>query len=334
MMKNYRLRYFKNKFNYDSYGLAGDIGGTNTNLCIAGIRRNKPELLFSMHFKSAELRSLLPAVEEIIKYAKEKHCISVRNCCFGVAGPVSGDYARTVNLKWDVDAKALSRKTGLKIMLINDFQAIGYGINLISKKDLFAVRNGKGYGNKAVLGAGTGLGKSILFFDGKRYIPMPSEGGHEDFPCQNEFELKLAEFIRKKKKIKQINYEELVSGRGLEIIYEFLSKKKANAKEISKNRAKDRLCRESFKLFVKFYARCAKNFVLDSLATGGLYIAGGIAAKNKEIFKSKEFIKEFENVDRLSGVLAKVPVYVITNYDIGMIGASYFGISESFKNKT
>lgn len=332
-MINYKLRYFRKDLRYDHFVLAGDIGGTNTNLCIAGVRNRKPELLFSMHFKSAELRSLLPAVEIILRYAKEKHNINVRDCCFGVAGPVSKDHVRTVNLKWDVDAKDISRKIGLKIRLINDFQAIGYGINIISKKDLFAVRDGKGYGNKAVLGAGTGLGKSILFFDGKRYIPMPSEGGHEDFPCQDGFELRLMVFIRKKKGIKQINYEELVSGRGLEVIYEFLSRKRLRAEDISKARKTDKRCRESFRLFLKFYARCAKNLVLESLATGGLYIAGGIAVKNKEIFKSKEFIREFENVDRLSAVMKKVPIYVITNYDIGMIGAAYFGIIETFKNR-
>ena len=312
---------FKKKFKYNDFVLAGDIGGTNTNLCIAGAGK-KPDLLFSMHFKSSELESLIPAVKEMLKYAKEKHGIKVRNGCFAVAGPVSDGYARTTNIKWDVNAEDILRKTGLKrAILINDFQAIGYGISFIGKKDLFVVRKGKSKGNKAIIGAGTGLGKSVLIFDGKAYKPVASEGGHADFPAQSKFELKLVEFIRKKRNIKQVNYEELVSGRGIEIIYKFLSNKKDNAEHIAKS------SKETMNLFIKFYARCAKNFVLESLATGGLYIAGGIAAKNKKLFKSKEFLKEFENTSKLSAVLKKVPIYVITNYDVGLIGASFIAIN-------
>ena len=211
------------------------------------------------------------------------------------------------------------------------------------KKDLHVIKakKARSKSTKAVIGAGTGLGKSILAFDEniKAHIPLASEGGHSEFPVQDKFEIGLTKFIKEKMGISEpISYEEVLSGRGLENIYYYLRKKQGHlktiytrkiddspdkAEAISKYKTVDETCQEAFRLFAKFYGRCAKNFVLDSMALGGLYIAGGIAAKNKEIFESKDFIEEFENAYRRGEILREIPVYVIVNYDVSLLGACF-----------
>lgn len=336
---------------YSCFVLGGDIGGTHTNLGILGVRGNRPILLFSLHFKSQELNSLIPAVDRVVDYTKKEHDIHVERACFGAAGRISADRdsGQLTNVEWDITTKEILEKTSLKsALLINDFEAIGYGINLLdlsNESDIFKIKHNPHLHNelpkatKAVIGAGTGLGKSILVYSDthKIYVPIPSEGGHGDFPAQNHLELELLDFIKKKRNIKRaVNYEEVISGRGLEVIYLFLrtlkrfggtsyteaiDKSKEKVKLIALYKSKDRTCRETFRLYSVFYARCAKNFVLDTLARGGLYIAGGIASRNKEIFRTKEFMEEFENVTDMSEILKATPVYVIVNYDVGMYGA-------------
>lgn len=349
-VKNFNEKMLKEKF--PSYVLGGDIGGTNTNLAIAGIKNSKPILLFSLNFQSKNLDSLTPVIDKTLAYANKNYDINLDFGCIGVAGVVSPskDYAQLTNVEWSLSSKELINNTALKsIYILNDFQTIGYGVNLLdpnSKDDIFQIKTGKSdmiksTATKAIIGAGTGLGKSILTYDEhfNAYIPIPSEGGHGDFPAQSDFEFQLIEFVKQLRKISNpLSYEEVLSGRGLESIYLFFrdtqkisdtqyTKEIENASEkaplISKYKDKDETCKETFRLFTRIYARCAKNFVLDTLASGGLYIAGGIAVKNKEIFTTKDFIDEFENAYRRSDYLKTIPVNVIVNYDVSLYGACY-----------
>jgi glucokinase len=335
---------------FDSFVMGIDIGGTNTNIGIAGIKTKKLELLFSLSFKTQELDSLIPAILETLNYCKSRYNISISTGCIGAAGVVSAskDFASLTNADWNVEIKEILEKTDLKsVFIINDFQAIGYGINLLdhnNSQDIFKLRKEqsiKTIQTKAILGAGTGLGKSILVFDKqlKAFIPIPSEGGHNDFPAENEFELKLADFVKKLRGISQpLTYEELLSGRGIESIYLFLKENQQFKKStftdeidvasektplISKYKEIDETCKETFKIFIKIYARCAKNLALDALALGGLYLAGGIASKNPEIFTSEEFLIEFENAYQRKDVLEKIPIYVVVNYDVSLYGACF-----------
>jgi glucokinase len=347
------------KDKYSNYVLGGDIGGTNTNLAIAGAKNKKPILLFSLNYQSKVLNSLTPAIEKILTYAKSKYDIDINSACIGAAGVVSpsNDFAQLTNVSWNVSTEELINNTTLEsVYIINDFQTIGYGLNLLdhnNKDDILQVRASNrnlenSTSTKAIIGAGTGLGKSILTYDEhfKAYIPISSEGGHGDFPAQNESEIQLVNFIKKLKGISHpLNYEELLSGRGLENIYLFF-RKTQNIKEtqytneidnslnkvplISKYKNLDETCKATFKLFTRFYARCAKNFALDTLAYGGLYIAGGIASKNKEIFSSKEFIDEFENAYRRNELLKTIPINIIMNYDVSLYGACYAAIYKSY----
>jgi len=365
MSGKYKLKFHKTNIlssDFSSYVLGVDIGGTNTNFGIAGIKDNKPFLLFSLQFKSQELSSLIPAIFETLDYAKNEHNIEISDACIGAAGAVSpaNDYADLTNVKWDVDAREILDKTPLQTtFIINDFQAIGYGVNLLdssNNKDIFPVKkgsenDGSSFETQAIIGAGTGLGKSILSYDTRfqAYIPIPSEGGHGDFPAQNDFEITFLDFIKEKRKIyAPVSYEDLLSGNGIEMIYTFLRQSKAprssqftneidQADEkpvlISKYKDIDETCKKTFQLFSMFYGRCAKNFVLDTLAKGGLYIAGGIASKNKEIFSWPEFRTEFENTYKRTDILRNTPVYVIVNYDVSLYGACFAAMYNRHQKK-
>jgi len=339
------------KKDFSSFILGGDIGGTNTTLCVAGIHHKTPYVLFSLLFKSQQLPSLVPAVKETITYAKKHYNITIRTAGIGAAGVVSpsADGVRLTNVPWNIRSSDLIKKTGLSsVYLINDFQAVGYGINLLNphnKKDLLCVKKGKKtkqtYPIKAVLGAGTGLGKSILVYDTtfQAYHPLPSEGGHGDLPLYSEDEMRLAEFIKKQRRNPQpVRYEDVLSGYGIETMYHYLKSKQSTTKlksritvpaaVISQYRKKDAIAKETFQYFTRFYGRCAKNFVLDTLATGGLYIAGGIAAKNIDLFKTRTFLDEFTHAYHREDVLHHVPIYVVVNYDVSLYGACFAAVHQ------
>jgi glucokinase len=353
---NYKKKYFTDQFNLDDFSyflLGADVGGTNTNLCIAGVKNKKPLLLFSFHFKTKELSSLNHAVNEILTYAKYKYNMNITTACISAAGIISEDetFVSLTNANWHISSEELKKDTSLEIIyLINDFQAIGYGINLLNpfnENDFFILNPSqvhKTTDTKVVIGAGTGLGKSILVYNNQfdAYLPIPSEGGHTDFPIYTPEEQELCEYVKKIRHISQpLPYEELLSGRGLEAIYQFLSKqagfkssdvtKEIDAADekavlISKYRTIDETCKQTFSIFAQIYGRCAKNFVLDTLAEGGLYIAGGIAAKNQEIFTNEEFFEEFTYGYRREDFLKSVPIFIIRNYDISLYGTCFAAV--------
>ncbi|MBI1935762.1 glucokinase [Candidatus Woesearchaeota archaeon] len=347
-IKNYKG--FKRKdFRY--FLLAGDIGGTNTRLGLFGIG-NKPQLLISLHFKSQELTNLSSAINKALEYFYKNHKINLAKASIAAAGPLSADRNKinVTNVKWGISKSDLLKKTGLrKILLLNDFEAIGYGINMISAKDVKTIKRAKKMPNAPIvlIGAGTGLGKTTLIFDihSQSYAPIPSESGHNDFPSENERESKIIKFIRKRENLKNfVSFEHFLSGHGLTDIYYFLRKSgrfrqtkcaqeidssKNKPEFISKYRKADEICketfnifRETFNIFRDAYARFARSCALDSLAYGGVYITGKIAANNREIFGSK-FIKSFEQNYKLAHLLKKIPIFLILNYNIGMLGAAF-----------
>lgn len=328
---------------FEGFVLGGDVGGTNTNIAVAGVREGKAVLLYSAHFESRSLSSLLPAIREALDYGRDMYAIDVCRGVVGVAGPVTDPRrAKPTNLPWTVDAGEIKRELGFEEFRIeNDFMILGRGIESLKEADLFSAKGGDpAFGDaRAVIGAGTGLGKAILVYDGERYRPIPSEGGHADFPIQDQFDLDLSDFIRGGRDT-PASYEDLLSGRGIGGIYDFLREKRGGTEKtgrtektgeiedavdraaaISKRRTTDPLCRETFAVYARCFGRCAKNFVLEALATGGLYIAGGIAAKNREVFVMPEFSNEFLNAEKQRQILERTPVYVITNYDVSLYGA-------------
>ncbi len=325
------------KEKYEKIVLSADIGGTNSNFSIVGFKRGIPEILLFKRESTASADELSDLVNKFFVYAKEKK-FEPEVACFAVAGPVESkkEYqtVKMTNADLVVDSRNVLRKTPLiNVLIINDFEAISYAINVLRREDIMTLNEGEAVekGVRAVVGAGTGLGKNILHFheNVNAYIPISSEGGHSDLPLLNEEELRMAEFIKKIRNIKnQVSYEDVLSGRGLENIYKYLSTtmhpsspRDLSAEEISKTKETNPCSKDTFEWFVRFYARCARNFVLESLARGGLYIAGGIAAKNIDSFSN--FMEEFVKNERFYNLLKNIPVHIITNYDISLFGAAY-----------
>lgn len=343
--------------------LAGDIGGTNSNFGIFEMEGTQPVLLLSLHAKSQLVQDYAELVADLLDYCKTKYGIIIHQACFGAAGIVSQDhlYVKPTNLSVAVDAKKIMHATGLKnLILINDFIAVGVGINYIDPKDLIMISAGNGpslrlsapsgsasYGGlaqrhaqKACIGAGTGMGKAALLWNKhfKRFLPVASEGGHADCAAQTPFEFALFEFIKAQPghEACPVTWEDVLSGEGIKRIYKFLGTQKSYPEtEISKEIAskgfqpdsisayalQDERCRATFDLYTTFYARCAKNFVLDVLALNGVYIAGGIAAKNIEMFKQKSFYEEFVRCNKHGDILRDVPIFVIADYNVSLYGA-------------
>lgn len=341
-----KKEYKKFSKGYKAYVLAGDIGGTNCTLGIFGITKRLPELLASFHFKSRELTNLYEPINTVMKYANKQKGIKIKKCCLGIAGALSikRDYVKLTNAKLHASTSELSKKTGLrKIIFMNDFEAAGYGISMLSGKGIKTIKKGHKVPKSpiVVIGAGTGLGKTTMIYDNEKgiYIPLPSEIHHADFPAQSKIESELVEFIKRAKKTKNVSNGDILSGEGLENIYLFLRKsgkfrQTGFTKEIDKSRSKpeliskyrknDIICRKTFEMFRDAYAGFAKGCALDSLPFNGVYIAGGIAAKNQDMF-NKQFIKEFENSHLMKQVLKRIPVYLITNQDAGLLGAGFAG---------
>ncbi len=333
------------KKNYNSFILGCDIGGTNTKIGIFGIKNKNPKLLSQFDFKTKELKDLSSAVSQVLSFAEKNYKIKITNACIAIAGVISHkkDFARMTNASLIVRTNDLAKKSKLKkILLINDFEAVGYGINMLQKKDIKTIKRGKNVEKApiAVVGAGTGLGKATLIYNEhyKFYVPISSEAGHTDFPAQTQEEFELIDFIKRNKKLKMVSYEEILSGRGLVAIYSFLKnikkfsdtkftkeiEKKLSPESISKYRKTDKTSKAAFNVFKKAYAKFARNCALDAMAFCGVCIAGGIAPRNKDLF-DKDFIKEFEKSGKMRGVLKKIPVYLVLNLNVGLLGAGLAG---------
>ncbi len=333
------------KSSYPKFILGGDIGATNTHLGIFGVKNKSADLIASFHFRNKDLSSVYEAINFALNLIKKDYKIKIENASLGIAGALSPekDIAKMTNIKWSISKKELMKKLKLKkIILINDFEAVGYAINSLKKSDVSIVKTAKRVQKAPILaiGAGTGLGKVILLYDKNKdsYFPVSSEAGNSDFAAQDNGDFELIKFMRQKMK-ENISYEDFLSGRGIVNVFNFVRngkrfKETAYTKEIngskikpeliSKYRKIDSTCRETFRIFRKIYAGFARNFALDALPYGGIYIAGGIAPKNREIF-DKEFVKMFEQNNKLSHVLKKIPIYLVLSLNAGLIGAGVAG---------
>lgn len=326
--------------------LGADIGGTNSNFGVFQLIGARPLLLLSLHVKSKEVTHFPDLVIAILTLLKEKYSISILHACIAAAGVIlrNRTWCKPTNLPFIIDIQEVKQLTNLSyLVLANDFEVIGYGLPAINQKDLVLVNNGieLPHANKAIVGAGTGLGKVILLWSihHNRYVPVASEGGHADFVPQTQEELELTQFIKQSEQWHcNISWEDVLSGNGISRIYRYFRAKHnhiaANKSlevnggphpdEIFKSRLLDKHAWNTFVWYSLFYARCAKNFALESLALGGIYIAGGIAAKNLELFQQKEFMQEFYNCGKQQHLLAQIPIYVITDYNVSLHGAVYY----------
>ncbi len=323
--------------------LGADIGGTNSNFGIFHVQNNVPILLLSLHAKSQQVTDFPVLVHQVLLFVKQTYGITIKHALFAAAGVASPnkDQSKPTNLSYVIDASAIKKATGLScVYVINDFEVIMYGLDFIAPKDLVLVKKGVALerATKAILGAGTGLGKCIMVWnsDRNRYMPVASEGGHEDVAVQTSLELELVEFIQKtEKRACNISWEDVLSGNGIQRMYQFFHARANGGQhakreqvphpdEIFQDRNNSKHSWDTFELYTTLYARCAKNFGLDVLARGGIYIAGGIAAKNLPMFELPQFAREFVNCGKLADLLEQIPIYVITDYNVSLYGAAAY----------
>lgn len=314
-----------------NYILIADIGGTNSNLALIEISKSDFKFILKKEYKTASIINFSDFLNTFLTYCVDKHKILIERAVFGVAGKINEEKIKLTNSDLKIDLKDIKNKTSLKsIILVNDFTAISYGIEKLNSTQIKTLNKGKSLENKpkVVIGAGTGLGKSLMLYNQvKGYITVESEAGHCDFPAQNEQELNLVDFIKKKYSKTNVELEDVLSGNGLENIYEFLSGKTLSAKEISEKKGKNKHAKMAFVLFYKFYARASKNFALDNLATGGVYLAGGIIEKNMT-FSKKDFLIEFTNNEKFKNMLKDIPIYVVKDYDVSLIGLANYVLKQ------
>lgn len=307
------------------------MGGTKTDLALFSIDGAKLVPGRRDRFVNADFGDIYEVVGSFMTKEKDPPAAAA----FGVAAPVSDGTAQMTNLSWTVSASSLSEKLGCRdVHLINDMEATGWALGLLKDDDLVTLQAGAARpGNRALIAAGTGLGESILFWDGTNYIPFATEGGHADFAPSNKEEAALLEYLREKYD-GHVSYERVVSGMGLENIYEFLldgagsgESPRMDAAAISKAAAADPggLAAKALGMFVSAYGREAGNLALKAGASGGVYVAGGIAPKILETLKGGAFMDAFKDKGRLGGLLSTFLVKVVTDEKAALKGAAHFG---------
>jgi len=315
--------------------LAGDIGGTTTRLAFFRDVDGGLETVAMERYGSREHGRLATIIQTFVD---ERGLIPDR-ACFGIAGPVREGRVRTPNLPWLVDAGELAGLLGLRnVPLVNDLEANAYGIPLLDEEDLLVLNPGRPdpQGPIAVISAGTGLGEALAIWDGTAHRPLPTEGGHADFAPRNELETELLLHLRAEHG--RVSYERVLSGPGLCNIYRFfrdvrhLSETPGVAAEMQKgdpaaaiSRAAMAggcsLCVQALDLFISLYGAEAGNLALRTLATGGIYVGGGIAPKIIDRLRGPAFMLAFTAKGRLSPLLESIPVRVILNDRTALLGA-------------
>lgn len=336
--------------------LAGDIGGTKTILRL--VERNtegEMKALYEFRYPSGEFPDLVPMVRQFFTEAaiKLNFAPAPEKACFAIAGPVVNNSAKLTNLPWMLDAKRLEQELGIsRVSLINDFVAVGYGVWGLDAEDLHTLQVGKPRQHDpiAVIGAGTGLGNCFAIPEANGIRVFSSEGGHGDFAPRSELEFQLLNYLLAKHDIARISIERVVSGQGIVSIYQFLRDRKfapesAEVGEVIKKweseigksektvdpgatiaRAAmekcDRLSEQTMQMFVEAYGAVAGNMAVSLLPYGGLYIAGGIAAKILPLIQEGSFMRAFTHKGRMDSLLEMIPVRLVLNDNVGLIGAA------------
>ena len=317
--------------------LAGDVGGTKCNLALFSERDGKLTPVFKQRFASKDFAQFDLIVREFSRQAgphlaNEK----VRAAGFGVAGPVINNRVRATNLPWTVDATILASELKLAdVVLMNDLGATGHSIEHLTPEEYCVLNPGKPEygGTRALLAAGTGLGQSILVWDGARYRVVPSEGGHSDFAPHTEQQIELLRFMRRR--YPQVSWEIILSGRGFRTLHEFLNPSVMHpsfedpgmdpAPEITKLGLSKEcpVCVDTLDLWTAIYGSEAGNLALKVLALGGVYVAGGIAVKIIEKIKDGSFFEAFRDKWKFESLLSNIPVSVVLNESAPLLGAAY-----------
>jgi len=305
--------------------IAGDIGGTHTRLALFDPGAAGPAAVEIYSSRDHD------GLEAMIGAFLATHPAHVERACFGVAGPVQNGHVKTTNLAWPVDARKVARLLGIeRVGLVNDLYANAYGIADLGPGDIATLRDGDPSmgGNAAVISAGTGLGEAGLFWDRHRYHVFATEGGHTDFAPRNDQENALRAYLARNHA--HVSYERVCSGMGLVAIHDFLTGRegvgvgRTGASGITKAAldGSDELCVRALDMMVSIYGAEAGNLALKLLATGGIYVGGGIAPRILEKLRAGPFLEALDAKGRFAELLSRIPVHVILNDRTALLGAA------------
>jgi glucokinase len=318
--------------------VAGDIGGTNARLATFEIQAGRLLLTKEIVYPSRSA----PDLETIVRRFVQEVRPSPTGAALGVAGPVQNGRIETPNLPWVVDAAHLAEILGVtKVTLLNDLKANAYGLRHLGPTDFAMLQAGSkdAVGNQAILSAGTGLGAAGLYWDGQRHHPFATEGGHADWAPRNHLEAELLEFIAREKG--RVSGERILSGGGLVRIYRFLRQRSGVPEPAALTErftredpaavvsrcamdGEDPVCVQALELFVSAYGAEAGNVALRMLATGGVFLGGGIAPKILPRFKKDGlFLTAFQDKGRMRPLLESIPVLVVLNDRAALWGAAH-----------
>jgi len=328
--------------------LAGDIGGTKTELGLFGVGTLVPELLREHRYETHDFPSLEDVCTQFLRDEERK---DLELACFGVPGPIIDGTASATNVRWTMNEERLSDALGgVAVRLINDLGAAAYGVIHLPASELCVIQRGElepNYGNIAVIAAGTGLGESALVFENRtrshrNYYPLASEGGHSSFAPQNDEQVELYRYLRER--FGHVSVERVLSGPGLFNIYSFLRTRRSSEEpkwltelleeedsgavisEAALNH-RDPECEHALAMFADIYGAEAGNLALKVLALGGVYLCGGIAPKILPALSDGRFTQAFNDKGRLDALLSKIRVQVALNQRCGLIGAACYAAS-------
>lgn len=318
--------------------LGGDIGGTNTRLLLAARDGSPLAPVRTGRFRSHEYESFPAIVDAFLAEGGE----TIEAAALGVAGPVFDGRADATNLDWDVDRAEIAMQLGLppdRVAVVNDLESTGHGIPLLPAERLDTLASGAAYarGTAALVAAGTGLGMGILTRGGDGFLPLPSEGGHAELAPRGDEELELVRFLAARHET--VTWERAVSGPGLKNLYDFTVERQGVAPDAEVARrltgadgpkqisvaglsGECAACVAALQLFCRLYAAAAQSLALITLATGGLFIGGGIAPKILPALRGGGFVDRFRRHSTMGDVLSEIPIRVILEEDTSLLGAT------------
>ncbi|MEJ5963338.1 glucokinase [Pedobacter immunditicola] len=320
--------------------LAGDIGGTKTNLALFDFSSGKYSILKETRFKTKDFNDLGEMIASFLS-ADEKPAVM----SFGIAGPVTENRVKLTNVSWGIDGVELSKQyNSTPVYLINDLEATAYGLAVLTPAELFSFYNSgkEARGNLALIAPGTGLGEAGVYDDGVTYHPFATEGGHSDFAPRTLLDHEL--YLHLNKQFGRVSWERVISGNGIVSIFDFLADEKCRnvpgelkevltlgdkPKVITDNINNYSICRETIDLFLRYLATEAGNLALKMKATGGVFIGGGIIPQILEHVDKDQFMIYFRDFDRMSELLSGISVSVILNDKTALLGAAYYGVGRA-----
>ncbi|MDQ3021181.1 MAG: glucokinase [Bacteroidota bacterium] len=327
--------------NKKNFILAGDSGGTKTELALFKEQQGRLEKITSQKYFNKDFSNLEDIIIAFLKNKNQNNNFQIDSACIGIAGPVINGKVKSTNLSWELDEKVLSEKFKIKnFRLANDLEIIAAGVAKINEEDLITLYKGKGekkLNNKVIIAPGTGLGQAVLIYNKGQCNILSTEGGHTDFAPSDEIEIELLKYL--KKKFSHVSCERIASGLGMVNIFNFL--REINYAQVSNEvlkrfetedaaaviseeglKKQDKTCEKVLDIFASVLGAQSGNMVLNYKSTGGVYIGGKIPLLNIEKFKDGTFIKSYLNKGRLSYLVEAAPVYIIKNPSIGLIGAA------------